>query len=168
MDTIQLLPWHMDYALAISALANDPEVAANLRDVFPHPYALSDAQDFISACQQAGPDSLFLAILVEGQPAGGISLCRGQDVYRESAELGYWLGRPYWGKGIMTEAVGRICALGFARLPIRRIFAEPFARNLGSRRVLEKNGFQLEGIMRQGAVKQGEGLDYCMYALLRP
>ena len=64
--------------------------------------------------------------------------------------------------------MGRICALGFARLPIRRIFAEPFARNLGSRRVLEKNGFQLEGIMRQGAVKQGEALDYCMYALLRP
>ena len=134
MATLQLTHWQRSYAPQIARLANDPGIAANLRDAFPHPYTLADAQGFIAACMAAGPGQLLLAILVDGQPAGSISLCQGQDIYRQSAELGYWLGRPYWGRGIMTQAVSQICSLGFSQLPIRRIFAEPFARNLASRR----------------------------------
>ena len=168
MATLQLTHWQRSYAPQIARLANDPGIAANLRDAFPHPYTLADAQGFIAACMVAGPGQLLLAILVDGPPAGSISLCQDQDIYRQSAELGYWLGRPYWGRGIMTQAVSQICSLGFSQLPIRRIFAEPFARNLASRRVLEKNGFLLEGTMRQGAVKDDQPLDCCLYARLRP
>ena len=89
------------------------------------------------------------------------------DVYRRSAELGYWLAEPHWGKGIMTGAVRRICAEGFARWDIVRIFAEPYAYTTPSRRVLEKAGFALEGVLRQSVWKRGKLLDSCMYALLR-
>ena len=89
-------------------------------------------------------------------------------LYRRSAELGYWLGREFWGRGIMPAAVEEMCRLGFHRWDIVRIFAEPYAHNAASRRVLEKAGFALEGVMRCGIWKNGRLRDYCMYALLRP
>ena len=101
------------------------------------------------------------------QAVGTISLTVGGDVYRRSGELGYWLGEEFWGRGIMTAAVQRICREGFERFDLVRIYAEPFASNTASRRVLEKAGFTLEGVMRRGVYKDGQVLDYCMYALLR-
>ena len=106
------------------------------------------------------------AIAVDGRLAGSIGIFREKDVYQKSAELGYWLGRDYWGRGIMTWSVGKICAEALEQWDIVRIFAEPFARNLGSRRVLEKNGFRLEGIKKKSVYKAGELLDSCMYALV--
>jgi ribosomal-protein-alanine N-acetyltransferase len=81
--------------------------------------------------------------------------------------LGYWLAQPYWGRGIISAAAVQICAQAFEELDIIRIFAEPFAYNAASRKVLEKAGFVLEGVMKQAAVKNGQVIDYCMYALLK-
>ena len=106
--------------------------------------------------------------MVDGQAVGSVALTRGTDVCRRSAELGYWLGRAFWGRGIMTKAVEEMCRTGFEAWDIVRIYAEPFAHNAGSRRVLEKAGFALEGVMRCGIWKNGRLRDYCMYALLRP
>lgn len=168
MTPFELLPWRSAFAADIAPLADDPGIAANLRDGFPSPYTLDHAEAFVADCIRSGEEGRILrAIVVDGRAVGSVGLFMGQDIYRQSAEMGYWLGRPYWGRGIMTRAVGQLCAQAFARLPICRIYAEPFARNAASRRVLEKNGFVLEGIMRKAAVKNGEVLDWCMYGLLR-
>ena len=162
---VMLRPWRPEDAPSIARHADDPQVAANLRDVFPCPYQLSDAEEFIRLCRAAEPEQ---AIVVDGQAVGSVALTRGTDVCRRSAELGYWLGRAFWGRGIMTKAVEEMCRTGFEAWDIVRIYAEPFAHNAGSRRVLEKAGFALEGVMRCGIWKNGRLRDYCMYALLRP
>ena len=103
----------------------------------------------------------------EGGVVGSISICRGTDVYEKSAELGYWLAESYWRQGVMTQAVRLICKEALETMDIVRIFAEPFAHNAGSRRVLEKAGFTYEGTMRDGVFKNGQVCSYCMYSLLR-
>lgn len=151
-----LRPWRPEDAPSIARHADDPQVAANLRDVFPCPYQLSDAEEFIRLCRAAEPEqAIFRAIVVDGQAVGSVALTRGTDVCRRSAELGYWLGRAFWGRGIMTKAVEEMCRTGFEAWDIVRIYAEPFAHNAGSRRVLEKAGFALEGVMRSGIWKNG-------------
>ncbi len=164
---ILLRPWREEDAAACAALANDEGVAANLRDVFPHPYSEKDALDFIALCLAGDPDkALFCVVEVDGAFAGSVALMRGADVAQKSAELGYWFGRPFWGKGVATEAVRQMCARGFAAWDIVRIFAEPFSRNRASCRVLEKNGFQHEGTKRLSVCKRGKLLDSEMYALV--
>lgn len=163
-----LRPWRREDAAAIVPYADDPLVARNLRDVFPNPYTLADAQGFISSCiEREGRGQLCRTIVVDGRAVGSIALILGDDVYRKSAELGYWLSRPFWRQGIMTAAVKEMCALGFGTWDIVRIHAEPYARNAGSRGVLEKAGFALEGIQRKSVFKNGEFLDSCIYARLR-
>ena len=165
---ITIRPWALDDAGSIARFADNPKIAANLRDLFPSPYTLKDAQDYAAYCMNVDETRQLPRVIdVDGSAVGNITLSLGGDVYRKSAELGYWLAEEYWGKGIMTAAVKEICRLGFARWDIVRIYAEPFARNAGSRRVLEKSGFTLEGVMRSGVYKGGEILDYCLYSLLR-
>ena len=164
---ILLRPWRETDAAACAALADDEGVAANLCDVFPHPYTEQDARDFIALCLAADPDEMLsCAVEVDGVFAGSVTLTRGTDVARKSAELGYWFGRPFWGKGVATEAVRQMCATGFGAWDIVRIFAEPFSRNRASCRVLEKNGFQHEGTKRLSVCKRGTLLDSEMYALV--
>lgn len=168
MKEIDYRPWRIQDAADVAAYADNPKVAANLRNVFPHPYTVRDAQAFIASCiEQEGNRQLCRAVTVDGRAVGSIGVFCGSDVLEKSAELGYWLGEPYWGQGIMTDAVKQICQAAFERFDIVRIFAEPFAYNQGSRRVLEKAGFMLEGIMRNGIYKNGQIYDYCMYALLK-
>ena len=125
-----LRPWRPEDAPSIARHADDPQVAANLRDVFPCPYQLSDAEEFIRLCRAAEPEqAIFRAIVVDGQAVGSVALTRGTDVCRRSAELGYWLGRALWGRGIMTKAVEEMCRTGFEAWDIVRIYAEPFAHN---------------------------------------
>ena len=165
---ILLRPWREADAAACAALANDEGVAANLRDVFPHPYAEQDARDFIALCFAVDThEALFRAVEVDGAFAGSVALTRGTDVACRSAELGYWFGRPFWGKGVATEAVRQMCALGFGEWDIVRIFAEPFSRNRASCRVLEKNGFRHEGTKRLSVYKRGKLLDSELYALVQ-
>ena len=163
-----LRPWREGDAVSIARYADNGKIAANLRDVFPWPYAPQDAVDFVAGCiRNEGQGQLCRAIEVDGEAVGSIGLFLGNDVYRRSAEIGYWLGEPFWGRGLMTAAVAAMCREGFAAWDIVRIHAEPFARNLASRRVLEKAGFTLEGTLRRSVYKNGEMLDSCIYALVR-
>ena len=167
MDFI-LREWRRSDAADVVKYANNDKIARNLRDIFPHPYILTDAEGFIESCIAADEEEqIFRAIEVDGRAVGSISLCLGSDVYRMTAYLGYWLAEEYWGRGIMTRAVRRICWEGYDRWEdLIRIYAQPFAHNTASRRVLEKAGFQLEGVMRESVCKRGRVYDSCMYALL--
>lgn len=155
----------MEDTEAIARYANNPKIAANLRDAFPHPYTQRDAAAFIQSCLDADPTRCcFRAIAVNGQAVGSISLSIGEDIASKSAELGYWLAEPYWGQGIMPEAIRQICSFAFQTYGLARIYAVPFAYNLASRRVLEKAGFQLEGLMRSSVYKRGVLYDSYLYA----
>ena len=168
MTDFTLRPWRREDDASIARYADNEKIAANLRDIFPWPYSRQDAADFVAGCvRNEGRGQLCRAIVVDGEAAGSIGLFLGHDVYRRSAELGYWLAEPLWGRGIMTAAVTAMCREGFGTLDIVRIHAEPFARNAASRRVLEKAGFSLEGTLRRSVYKNGEMLDSCIYALLR-
>ncbi|MCI9576660.1 MAG: GNAT family N-acetyltransferase [Clostridiales bacterium] len=169
MTPIRLRPWNLEDASSLQKYANNPAIAGNLRDAFPEPYTLEDAQAFIQSCQQSNPKTtLCYAIEVNRQAVGSIGLFVQQDVYCKSAEIGYWVGQPFWRQGIMTQAIRQICEEGFATMDIVRIYAQPFARNFGSQTVLEKNGFQLEGTLRNSVYKHGELQDSYLYALLKP
>jgi ribosomal-protein-alanine N-acetyltransferase len=163
-----LRPWRTDDAESVAALADNAKIAANLRDGFPHPYTSDNARAFIAACLGADETSkLFYAIDIGGAAAGSIGVFGKDDVYRKTAELGYWLGEPFWGGGVMTRAVYLICRIAFSKLDIVRIEAEPYAWNAASRRVLEKTGFELEGVLEKNVFKNGALGDSCVYALIR-
>ena len=168
MDFI-LRPWRREDVEDVLRYANNEKIARNLRNIFPYPYIRTDAENFVNSCLEADETcQMFRAIEAEGRAVGSIALCRGGDVYVRTAELGYWLAEDYWGQGIMTQAVRQICREGFEQWDdLVRIYAEPYARNAPSRRVLEKAGFALEGVLRQNVFKEGEVCDSCMYALLR-
>ncbi len=164
-----LRQWQTDDAPSVAKHANNPKIEANLRDGFPQPYTLQDAQTFIAGCLAAEPETgpILRAIVVQGSAVGSIGIFPGSNIYCKSAELGYWLSEEYWGQGIVSRAVRSLCQAAFATRDLARIYATPYAYNLGSRRVLEKAGFTLEGIMRQGVFKHGKLHDYYCYALLR-
>jgi RimJ/RimL family protein N-acetyltransferase len=153
----------MDDAASIAAAANDRAVWRQLRDLFPHPYQLSDARAFIGRAGLQDPPQA-LAIAVEGKAVGGVGIERQCDISRGSAEIGYWLGRTAWGKGIGTEAVQLVSDWAFLTFDLLRLYATPFADNAASCRVLEKAGYRLEGILRRSAIKDGEIRDQRMYA----
>lgn len=150
-------------AASLARHANDRDVWLNLRDRFPHPYTLDDARAYIAAAA-ARPRQTSFGIVVDGEAAGNIGLMPGDDVERFTAEIGYWLGRAFWGRGVMTEAVLATTRYAFAELGLHRVFAVPFAGNRASARVLEKAGYVCEGRMRRSAVKDGVVLDQWLYA----
>ena len=119
---------------------NNPKIAQNLTDAFPHPYTEDAGKAFIEMAMKKDPPSIF-AITVDDELVGGIGLHPQTDIHRLNAELGYWLAEPFWGKGIVTAAIKEIVTYGFKNLPITRIFARPFGRNEGSKKALEKAGF---------------------------
>lgn len=154
-------------AASVAAAANDRRIWLQLRDLFPHPYHVADAERYIDRVALVDPP-LSLVITVDGRAAGGVGLQPMSDVNQRSAEIGYWIGAASWGLGIATEAVTLVTDWAFGAHGFLRIFAQPFAGNLASRRVLEKAGYELEGTMKCSAVKDGEVRDQCMYARLTP
>ena len=150
-------------AQALASHANDRDVWLNLRDRFPHPYSVRDAEEYIAAVG-GRPLQTSFGLVVDGEAAGSVSLMLGQDVERRTAEIGYWLGRAFWGRGIATEAVRAATLYAFDQLGMHRVFAVPFGRNPASTRVLEKAGYVREGIMRRSAIKDGELIDQILYA----
>ncbi len=147
--------------------ADNPRVEENLRDRFPHPYTAADAREWLSVAMQQDPEANF-AIAVGGELVGTIGLQVGSDVYRQSAEIGYWLGEDYWGRGIATGAVRAMTKWGFDNLGLLRIYALVFATNPASVRVLEKAGYTLEGRMRNAVVKRGRVMDQLLLAIVAP
>lgn len=164
---LSIRPWEADDAPVIVEALSDTGVADNLRDGLPKPYTEADARDYIAFAQTAGEGAYAFAIVVDGETVGSIQLTRQQNIHRRTAELGYYVVRRRWGSGICTEAVRQICRFAFENTDLLRVFAEPFAENAASCRVLEKAGFKLEGVLRQNAVKNGEVRDMRLYSLVR-
>jgi ribosomal-protein-alanine N-acetyltransferase len=161
-----LRDWQEDDASALAKYADNPKIWCCLRDAFPHPYHLEHAREFIRRVNAAEPRGVF-AIATETEAIGSIGLTLGHDVHRYTAELGYWLAEPFWGRGIMTRAVKAMAYFGFSELGLYRIRAEPYAVNPASARVLEKAGFLLEGTMRASAFKEGRIVDQLLYAKVK-
>lgn len=145
---------------------NNRKIWLNLRDVFPHPYTLEDATKWVRFAAAEVPE-LSYAIEIEGEAAGGIGLTPLTDVERCTADIGYWLGEQYWGRGIATRVVAAASEHAFATLDIARLEGWVFAWNPGSMRVLEKCGYVREGVMRKSAIKDGRLVDRMVYARLR-
>jgi RimJ/RimL family protein N-acetyltransferase len=167
LDHCVVRSWRPEDASSLARHANDREIWRNLRDRFPHPYTLEDAERFILSSLSQQPEDRF-AIAVDGEAVGGIGLMVGTDVERISAEIGYWLGRSFWGRGIVTEALQAVTRYAVQTLSLTRVFALPFAHNPASTRVLEKSGYQLEGRLRRAALKEGRIVDQLLYAYVVP
>jgi RimJ/RimL family protein N-acetyltransferase len=158
--------WREDDAPSVAKYANNRKIWMSLRDEFPHPYTLPMAEAFLSHVIKAEPRTVF-AVASRTEAIGSIGFLLGQDVHRLTAELGYWLAEPFWGKGIMTSAAKAVTDYGFSFFGLNRVFAGPYATNAASARVLEKAGFEREGILRASVVKEGRVLDQFLYAKVR-
>ena len=159
--------WRQDDAAALAQHANDRRIWLNLRDTFPHPYTIADATTFLAVAEAMRPRTWF-AVAVDDQAVGGIGYTLQSDVDRVAAEVGYWLGTAFWGRGIMTAALRAVTAYAFHEHPeLRRLFAVPYATSTTSARILEKVGYRLEGRLRRSAIKDGCVLDQFMYAIVR-
>lgn len=150
----------------LAEIANNSKIFNNLREAFPHPYTLLNAEKFIDMCQKIKPPQIF-AIEYDGLYVGNIGLHKETDVYRKSAEIGYFLGEPYWNKGIMTKAVNLICEYGFGKLDIVRIHTGVYDYNIPSQRVLEKCGFCKEAVFKNAIYKNGKLCDEVRYSKLK-
>jgi ribosomal-protein-alanine N-acetyltransferase len=158
--------WRLDDAPSLAKHANNPNVSLALRDFFPHPYTIADAEEYLNRVVLERPTISF-CIEIENSAVGGIGIRIGQDVHKYSAELGYWLGEEFWGHGVMSEAVNAFADHCFRNFPFHRIFAETFSNNPASARILEKAGFVFEGRLKSNVVKNGQGLDSLVYAQTR-
>ena len=152
-------------AASLAYHGNNRKVWLNLRDRFPHPFTEQHGAEYI-AYNLSKPDSTSFAIDVAGTAVGGISLHVGTDIERLGAELGYWLGEEFWGRGIMTEAIRLVTRYAFSDVGLVRVFAVPFVGNVGSCRALEKAGYVREGLMLRSAIKDGQLLDQYLYAAI--
>lgn len=160
--------WKLSDAKSLASVLNNTKISDNLRDGLPYPYTEKDGKEFISAMLSADKNSTFaFAIEIDGKAVGSIGVFRQSNIHFRTAELGYYLAENYWGNGIMTEAVKQTCKYVFDNSDIIRIYAEPFANNTPSCRVLEKAGFSFEGLLRSNAVKNGEVLDMKMFSLIK-
>jgi RimJ/RimL family protein N-acetyltransferase len=166
-DEITLRRFLQSDVEAIVRYANNRNVSINLEDRFPFPYTRSDAEAWISHCEQQGEPVYNFVIDLKGEFIGGIGFEAMTDVDRLTASIGYWIAEPFWGHGIATVALERATAYGFATLGLERIQARVYDRNLASARVLEKVGYTFEGRLRRGIVKDGKVLDAFLYSHIR-
>lgn len=164
-QNIRLRPLQASDRKVFALLANNINIWNNVRNRMPHPYSEEDADEFISMALTPGGPTI-RAITLDGTLAGVIGLHAAQDVYEGTAELGYWIGEPYWGRGLASTAVNEMIRIGFQVLKLRRIFASVYDYNTASMRVLEKNGFENEGIAKAAVLKNGKVFDEVKYGLL--
>jgi RimJ/RimL family protein N-acetyltransferase len=170
----RIRPWLPSDAASLVRLADDKAVWRNLRDAFPHPYSRKDARAWIRAARREAPCRHFAIEIEAGTGAGhagpdlagGIGLMLQSDVNAGTAEIGYWLGRSFWGRGLMSSALPAFAAFAFEAYRLRRLYARVFAWNAASMRVLEKCGFAAEGRLRGSALKDGEVVDEIVYGKL--
>ena len=158
--------WTLDDVDSLVYHANNFNIAKYMTDAFPHPYSRTDGIAFIQLANQDDPVHMF-AIAVDGKAVGGIGVHPQKDIMQKSAELGYWLGEPYWRKGIMTKAIEEMIEFAFTTYDITRLFARPFGNNIPSQKLLEKSGFILEARIPKVIFKNGEYLDELIYAIRR-
>jgi len=166
LPTCTVRSWEWRDRDAIVRHANNRNVWINLRDRFPHPYTLRDARTWLDMVIGIKPVTSF-AIAVGDEAVGGIGFTLQPDVAHRSAEIGYWLGEEFWGRGIATDALKAVTRYAFANFDICRIFAHVFEWNGASARVLEKAGYSFEGRLRKSVTKDGQTIDQLMYAVIR-
>ncbi len=166
LGDLRIRSWHAADLEALVRHANNPNVAGNLRDQFPHPYTRQDGVDYLDYVRGLDVEKSF-ALEYGREAIGGIGFLLGADIARHSAEMGYWLSEMYWRRGLATRAVLATSDWAFERYQLTRIFAQVFAHNTPSMRVLEKAGFEREGIMRRSAIKHGMILDQVLYAKVK-
>lgn len=166
LKTCTLRTWQNGDEHSIVRHANNYKIWRNLRDRFPHPYTIEDASFWISLAATETPQTNF-AIDHDGQAVGGIGLILRDDIYRCSAEIGYWLGEDYWGRGIVSEAVVALTAWAFDEFNLSRIYAGVLEWNKPSMRVLEKAGYQLEARLKNAVIKEDRIMDEFVYAIQR-
>ena len=167
LNTCDVRSWETSDAESIARYANNRKVWINLRDAFPHPYTRQNAREFIRSCRQRSPETTF-AIAVDGEAIGSAGFVLHPDVERVSAEIGYWIGEPFWGRGIATDALSGLTRYAIETHGLTRVYALPFAWNAASCRVLEKAGFVLEARLRRSAIKDGAVTDQMQYAFIVP
>lgn len=168
MIECKIRKWTLSDAKDLATALSNKKVLDNLRDGLPYPYTEQDGKEFISSMLDADENDTFaFAVTTDGKAIGSVSAFRQGNIHRQTAELGYYIAEEYWRKGIMTEAVKQLCDYVFAHTDVIRIYAEPFASNIGSCRVLEKAGFKCEGTLRSNAIKNGIVSDMKMYSKLK-
>ncbi|MDO8927107.1 MAG: GNAT family protein [Sideroxyarcus sp.] len=158
--------WQTSDEAALIAVANNRNVWRNLHHRFPHPYTQADAEFWFSLLA-AMPEPTHWAIEVDGIAIGGVGVDLGEGIFAKSAQFGYWLGEQYWGRGIMTAAVRAASEYALNRFGLVRLEAPVFAWNAASMRVLEKAGFEREGLLRKSVLKDCQLIDQVLYALVR-
>ena len=158
MSNLSLRPWQKQDAQALAAIANNRNIWNNVRDFFPSPYTVTDALQWIAKSANENPPQNF-AVVLQGQVIGGAGCIPKVDVYKKNIEIGYFIGEPYWGRGLATETCKHLCAYLIQQMDIIRIEACTFQYNHASMRVLQKNGFMLEAIKSKAVFKNNQLLD---------
>src|SRR5271169_4773603 len=166
LGDVKVRSWRKDDLKSLVLRANNPKIAGNLRDQFPHPYTRRDGIDFLEYAQTQEPECWF-AIEYAGEAVGGVGFLIGRDIARISAEMGYWLSEEFWGRGLATRAVTAMSDWAFDNYKLTRVYAFVFSHNVGSIRVLEKSGFEREGLLRRSAIKNGVTIDQILFAKVR-
>lgn len=163
-----LRPWRKDDAVSLTRHISHPKIALYTLTI-PYPYSLKDAREWLDKVERrergADSDSIYWAIEIDGQAVGGVSLRHIAAGHK--AEIGYWLGEAYWGQGIMSDVVKEMKKFSFKVLKLKRLWAGCFTINPASRRVLEKNGFELEGVLRKAYKKNGRFVDDCILSIIK-
>jgi [ribosomal protein S5]-alanine N-acetyltransferase len=167
LKSCEVRSWKASDAEPLARHANNRKIWLNLRDAFPHPYTVHDARDFIQSIRSRAPETTF-AIAVDGEPVGSVGFVLRHDVERVSAEIGYWLAEPFWGRGLATEALVATTDYAITTHALTRVYALPFAWNAASCRVLEKAGYALEARLHRSAIKNGVVTDQMQYAFVVP
>ena len=166
MSAVQLVHLQEKHLSTMAQLANNIKIATNLKDYFPHPYHLKDAYEFYQLVKEEKPPRTFV-IEFKGEFCGIIGLTLKSDIYRHSADLGYWIGESFWGQGITTKAIQLMVQYAFGELALQRLAANVFEYNAVSMKVLEKNGFVSEGILKNGAIKDQQLIDLYLYGITK-
>lgn len=163
---LELRPFSMDDVSSIAKYANNENIEKWLRDGFPHPYSLKDAKDFIEPLVDMESPNIF-AISLDGEAIGSLGVFFQENVYKRSAEIGYWLGEPFWGRGIMASSIRVLTQYLFSSYDLVRIFSEPYSDNIASIKTLEKAGYKYEGTKKKAVYKHGQFHDTCLYAAIK-
>jgi len=166
MMPYHLRRWQPGDEPSLAKYANNYRIWRNVRDSFPHPYTLDDAHRWIELCEMEKQPTVF-AIDVDGEAVGGVGIVLQKDVFRKNAEIGYWLAEPFWGWGIMAEAVKEMTEYTFKHYEVHRLYAGVFEYNRASMRVLEKAGYQFETVLRQSVCKEDKIWDEHVYVKFR-
>lgn len=157
-NEVQIRPWKPEDAAPLAAICNNKKIWLNVRDTFPYPYTVANAVEWIAFTLSQKPIRN-MAVIYNDNIAGSIGVMTKEDVYRKSIEIGYFIGEPYWGKGIATTAVGLLVEYIKSNFDVIRMYAEVFSHNNASMKVLEKNGFHLEGIREKAVIKNNVIMD---------